>query len=184
MVVEQRLGFVVEGEADKAFVEALVPRLFRDPIRVYAVRLGGRIAIPWIYATALTLLEEKQYPHVVVLLDSDTVVPSRIEEQRQGIRSMLEQHSITSAEVTICFAVPELEVWLLAEYDERPEESKNPRQDLATRLGRQGRVLPEKIGELARALNIKNARERSASFDGFVRAINDVANMLDVAVTP
>ena len=124
---EWKIGFVVEGEVDKAFVEELArrvlsPKLGQDELRVHAVRLGSEIALPWAYSSVLMLLEEKEYQHVLVVMDADTGRRSEAERKRHRIEDMMREHHLTKDEVSVCIAVPEIEAWLLAEYLPEPEK--------------------------------------------------------------
>ncbi|MFT3766617.1 MAG: hypothetical protein QM820_14050 [Minicystis sp.] len=155
----------------------LASRLLGEGFRAYAVRLGGAVALPWAYATVLMLLEEKHYPHVIMLLDADSNLEPQIDRKRHELEAMLEEHRLGSDEVTVCLAVPEIEAWLLAAYVERPEESRDPKGDLAKHLHAR-RVLPQQAAELARTLDIDVARRRAPSFDTFVRSLTQVAERL------
>jgi hypothetical protein len=174
---ERKIGFIVEGDVDKAVVETLARRLLGEAFRAYAVRLGGAIAVRWAYSTVLMLLEEKHYQHVVLVLDADSSIKAELDRKRREIQVMLDQHDLGSEVVSVCLAVPEIEAWLLAAYVDRPEESVDPRGDLATLL-QVRRLLPEKAAEIARELDIKKARSRSPSFDEFARLLEALAERL------
>ena len=180
MAMERRIGFVVEGDLDKAFVEALTPRLLGEAFRAYAVRIGGRMAVRWAYSTVLMLLEEKHYPHVVLLLDADTSLEPQIQRRRREIEEMLKEHHLAGEDVSVCLAVPQIEAWLLAEYEDRPEESKDPKRSLMEHL-QANRLAPTMVNDLARTLDLAKARARSPSFDAFARTLERVAHKLDQA---
>ncbi len=175
-----KIGFVVEGDVDKAIVETLVPRLLGERFRAYAVRLGGSIAVRWAYSTVLTLLQEKHYPHVVLLLDADSSLKPQVDRKRREIEAMFEEHRLGSDDVSVCFAVPEIEAWLLAGYEDRPEESTDPKSKLMEHM-RARRLVPARVIDVARTLDIEKARSRSPSFDEFVRTLERVAHRLDQA---
>jgi hypothetical protein len=180
METARKIGFVVEGDVDKAVVETLAHRLLGDKFRAYAVRLGGSIAVRWAYSTVLTLLEEKRYPHVILVLDAGSTLEPQIERKRREIEAMLEEHRLGSEDVSVCFAVPAIEAWLLAEYEDRPEESQDPRGRLLNHI-QERRLVSARAAELARTLDIAKARARSPSFDELVRTLERVAQMLDRA---
>jgi hypothetical protein len=172
--MEKKIGFVVEGSVDKALVEALAPRIFGAGFEVQAIRIGGAIALRWAYSTVLTLLEEKHCHHVILLLDAGAQEPSQIDRRKQQIVAMLEEHRLGSDDVSVCLAVPEIEAWLLAAYEERREERREPKAALLEHLGAR-RMLPDQAAEIARTLDIEKARTRSPSFDAFVRTLGGVA---------
>src|SRR5262245_20125869 len=100
-----KIGFIVEGDSDKAIVEALGRRLLGKDFELFPVRLGNTIALPWAYATVLTLLEEKHCQHVILVLDADAVLERDVERKRCDIESMLIQHRLEKDEFTVCLAV-------------------------------------------------------------------------------
>jgi hypothetical protein len=180
MKTAKKIGFVVESDVDKAVVEALAPRLLGDSFHAYAVRLGGAIAVRWAYSTVLALLEEKQYPHVVLLLDADSTYKPEIERRGREIQAMLDEHDLDSDAVSVCLAVPEIEAWLLAEYEERPEERQDPKVALLQHIKARRLVAPL-AADLARKLDIARARARSPSFDDFARTLERASRRLDQA---
>jgi hypothetical protein len=175
--MDKTIGFVVEGNIDKMVVEALTPRVTGGAYRAQIVRIGGPIAVRWAYSTVLMLLEEKRCPHVVLLLDSDSAFPSQIERRRREVEAMLEEHRLGSDEVSVCLAVPQIEAWLLAAYEESPEEHENPKLALFKHLDAKART-PEGLAEVARSLDIEVASKRSPSFDQFVRILRRIAERL------
>lgn len=175
--MNKTIGFVVEGSIDKAVVEALTPRVTGGAHQAFAVRIGGRIALRWAYSTVLMLLEEKRCPHVVMLLDADSSIPSQVDRRRREIEAMLEEHHLGRDEVSVCFAVPEIEAWLLAAYEEAPEQNENPKLALARHLHARPRT-PEEVADLAHTLDIELAIKRSPSFEEFVRTLRRIAERL------
>jgi Domain of unknown function (DUF4276) len=180
MVMEKKIGFVVEGDLDKVVVETIAHRLLDETFRAHAVRIGHRIAVRWVYSTVLALLEEKHYHHVILLLDADTSLDTEIERKERDIKAMFEEHHLDSDEVSVCFAVPEIEAWLLAEYEEHPEEIRDPKSRLVNHLGKR-RPVPAVVIDLARTLDIAKARSRSPSFNAFVGTLERVAVSLSQA---
>lgn len=101
----ERIAFVVEGDTDKAVAEALARRVWRIlPERMRTVRLGGRAAVPWLWETVLTLLEEKGYDHVVVLLDADEE-HDHADDALDEIKAALASHHIDEKNVSVFLAV-------------------------------------------------------------------------------
>lgn len=175
--MKQKLGFVVEGDIDKVVVETLGGRLLGDAVRPYAVRLGGSMAVRWAYSTVLALLEEKRYPHVVLVLDADSVRETEVDRKQREIVAMLAEHDIGTDEVSVCLAVPEIEAWLLAEFEARPDENNDPKRALMEHM-QVRRLVAADIFKLARALDITRARARSPSFDEFARTVERVGAKL------
>ncbi len=161
-----KLAFVVEGTTDATVVETLVPRVWSPPPQVHAVRLGGKAAVPWIWSTVAALRDEKHYDHVVVLLDADSTAQDEIEEQHAALWAQLKRHRFTEEEVSVCFAVPELEAWLLADVEQQPE--RDPRTRFEERFGRRSR---RRVEQRASELDIAGARHASSSFDQFVKTL-------------
>jgi hypothetical protein len=169
----ERIAFVVEGDHDKAVVEALAQRIWRvPPERMRTVRLGGRAAIPWLWDTVVTLLEEKGYDHVVVLLDADD--DDEDSEEAAGlvaeIKAELANHHIDEKKVSVLLAVPMLEAWLLADTEEQPEVP-DARKRLRNLLGRWS---PDKLADMVRNLDLDKARRRSPSLHMFLAELESL----------
>lgn len=161
-----RIAFIVEGDRDRLAVEALARRIWRDALHMHTVRLGGKAAVPWLWSAVMTLLDEKHYDHVVVVLDADTTSEETIEYQREALWKQLTEHRVTQDEVTIILAVPELESWLLSDQTEDP--------DLRTRTefeARYGRRDPAVMAEVAERLDFEVGRKRSQSLDRFLSTL-------------
>jgi len=172
-----KIGFLVEGDVDKAVVEALASRILGPSFRPYAVRLGGEVALPWAYATVLSLLEEKHYPHVVLVLDADSTNPNEVERRQQTLQGSLARHHLGANEVTVCLAVPSIEAWLLAGQRADPERVLQPKEELRRLLGK----LPlsvERATDLANALDLAIARQRAPSLDRFGATLERLATAL------
>lgn len=116
----------------------------------------------------------------VFVLDADSTLEPQIERKRREIEAMLEEHRLGSDDVSVCFAVPQIEAWLLAEYEDRPEGSQDPRGQLLQHV-QERRLASARAAELARTLDIAKARGRSPSFDEFARTLESVAQRLDRA---
>lgn len=161
-----RVGFVVEGNRDRFAVEALARRVWHDALHMHTVPLGGRASVPWLWSTVMTLLDEKDYDHVVVVLDADSTSEETIEYQREVLWQQLADHRVTEDEATIILAVPELESWLLSDQIEAPESST--RTDFAARFG--GRD-PALMAQVAERLDLEVGRKRSKSLDRFLSTL-------------
>ncbi len=182
MVPKLKMGFLVEGDIDKPVVETLARRLLRegdlqlheDDVHVHVVRSGGKSTLPWAYSTINFLLQNKKFDHVMVLLDADTRYPPELERQREKVERMFREHGLDDEEVSVCFATPELEAWLLAGQLEKPEETTDAKRDLCRALGIT-RLTPERAAEQARGLDLKEARRKAPSFEQFAQKIEAVA---------
>ena len=171
-----KLAFIVEGDTDRVVVETLARQVWSAPPKIHTVRLGGKAAVPWVWSTVLALLDEKNYDHVVILLDADSTSPDDVEVQRAAIRAQLRQHHFGEEEVSIAFAVPELEAWLIADRAKEPERDSRARFEALF-----GGRTPEIIEQRARALNLDVARERSPSLDEFMRTLDALRHRVDKA---
>lgn len=172
-----KLAFIVEGDLDRVVVETLARQIWSEaPPKIHTVRLGGKAAVPWVWSTVLALLDEKDYDHVVIVLDADSASPDDVEVQRAAVRAQLGQHHLGEEEVSIVFAVPELEAWLIADHDEEPEHNSRARFEALF-----GRRTPSKMESRAQVLDLGVARERSPSLDAFVRTLDALRLRVDKA---
>src|SRR6185503_18711468 len=96
--------------ARKCVVEALARRLLGGDVHVHAVRLGGKDALPWVYASALRLLEGQGDAYVVVVVDADSAISEEVERQKARLEEQLRMHHLAE-DTTVCIAVPTLEAW-------------------------------------------------------------------------
>lgn len=165
-----KLVFFVEGNTEKAFIEALVPRILGPRVGVRVVRIGAKAAFASTFFEAAQFLEAG-YAQVFVLLDADTELPEDIDLQKWQLMEIFRRYGLKE-HVQIYMAVPMLEAWLLAAYREHPEQSTQPKRDLARFAGADA---SSKIGALAAALPIDVARRRSRSFDEFVTGLEAFA---------
>jgi hypothetical protein len=166
-VAPLKLAFFVEGDMDKAFIEALVPRIIGQDAVVRVVRIGGKAAFSSTFYEAAQFVEAG-YASVFLIVDADTALTSEIENQRQRLAEVFRRYGLEDR-VQICMAVPMLESWLLTAYQEDPERSTQPNRDLARFAG------ASDIRTLATELSIDEARRRSRSFDAFVAALEAFA---------
>jgi len=177
-----KIGFVVEGDVDKAVVEEIAQRILSmrlnsTPFKAYAVRLGGRLALRRAYSSVLALLDESEYDHVIVVLDADSARKDDVERITRQYEDMMRTHQLTPNEVSVCLAVPTIEAWLLPDTFIKPEEVNDPKYELLTKLG-----VPRLHGDRAQALasevDIDKLRRRSPSFDKFAKTLEQVADKL------
>jgi hypothetical protein len=162
-----KLAFFVEGDADKDFVETLARRVLGPAAQVRVVRVGGKAAFSSTFSEAAQFLEAG-YASVFLVVDADTEIPSEVDLQKQRLADVFRRYGLDDR-VRIYMAVPMIEAWLLAGHRENPEQSTNPKQDLARITG--GGNARDKIGTLAAQLPIDLARRRSRSFDEFVAGL-------------
>ena len=167
MKTKYKVGFIVEGDRDKLIVETLSHRILPAEFDFHSVRIGGKAGLYTAYTTVLLFLD-RDYQHTIIVFDKneseDWLVPL--------VEETLERYGLVD-EATICPAVPAIEAWLLAEYEENPEQVANPKLALAAHLQLPELTL-EVIANLAKKLDIAKARQRSESFDHFVCALHQV----------
>ena len=174
MPAERKIGLAVEGDIDKAVVEALGRRVLGDAARFHAVRQGGSFPLHHAWMTAQMLLDEKGYDHVIVLINTVSTLRREVDRKRAALEEQLAQHGFTEAEASVCTADPEVEAWLLAHFSERPEDSRDPAGDLARRLGVE-RLTVADATRLAEQIDLATARGRSPSLDAFLRTLEGAA---------
>jgi hypothetical protein len=172
-----KLAFLVEGDADKAFVEALVPRIVGPLAELRTVRIGSKVAFASTYIEAAQFVEA-EYAAVFVLLDADTELPEAIKRQKQQLMEVYRRYGLEDR-VRIHFAVPMLEAWLLAAYRDHPEQSTQPKRELHRFIGSKA---GEGIRALAAELPIDLARKRARSFDEFVADLEAFAPALPARI--
>jgi len=165
-----KLVFFVEGSSDKAFLEALVPRILGPRVAMRVVRVGGKAAFSSTFFESAQFLDAG-YASVFLLLDADTEIPDEIDRQKRQLMEVFRRYALTD-HIHIHMAVPMLEAWLLAAYQAHPEQSTHPERDLARHAGVDA---ANRIGELAAALPIEIARQRSGSLDDFIRGLEAFA---------
>lgn len=168
-VAPVKLAFFVEGDADKAFVEGLVPRVLGPNAQVRVVRVGGKAAFSTTFLEAAQFLQAG-YDSIFLLVDADTEIPDEIEFQKQRLEEVFRRYGIEER-VQIHIAVPMLEAWLLAAFREDPEQSTHPKRDLYKLLGEEH----VDYRALAAKLPIEVARRRSRSFDELVKGLEAFA---------
>jgi hypothetical protein len=139
-------------------------------VGVRVVRVGGKTAFSSTFFEAARFLEAG-YAAVFLVVDADTEIPTEIELQKRQLLDVFHRYGLDDR-VRICMAVPMLESWLLAAYQEHPERSTHPQRDLARFAGADAL---DKIQSLAAALPIDVARRRSRSFDDLVTGLEAFA---------
>jgi hypothetical protein len=165
-----KVVFFVEGNTDKAFLEAFVPRVLGPKAAMRVVRVGGKPAFSSTFFEAARFLDAG-YASAFLLLDADTEIPEEIDRQKRQLFEVFRRYGLTER-VQIHMAVPMLEAWLLAAYRAHPEQSTHPKRDLARYAGPDA---GNRIGELAAALPIDLARRRSKSLDDFITGLEALA---------
>lgn len=165
-----KLAFFVEGDADKDFVETLVPRVLGSGVSVRVVRIGGKAAFSSTFSEAAQFLEAG-YASIFLIVDADTEIPTEIDLQKQRLAEVFRRYGLEHR-VQIYMAVPMLEAWLLAAYQEDPERSTHPKRDLARFAGSDPR---NKIRMLTAQLPLDVARRRAKSFDEFITGLEAFA---------
>ena len=88
-----KLAFFVEGDSDKAFVEALVPRVVGPSARVHVVRVGGKAAFSSTFFEAARFLEAG-YAQIFLVVDADTEIPTEIELQKQRLVDVFRRYGL------------------------------------------------------------------------------------------
>ncbi len=167
-VAPVKLAFFVEGDTAKAFVEGLVPRVLGPSVHLRVVRVGGKAAFSTTFLEAAQFLQAG-YASIFLIVDADTEIPDKIELQKQRLEEVFRRYEMEDR-VQIYMAVPMLEAWLLAAHREAPEQSPDPRRDLARLAGEKADVR-----SLAAKLPIDVARRRSRSFDELVTGLEALA---------
>lgn len=170
-IVPLKLAFLVEGDAEKAFLEALVPRVLGPQVALRVVRIGMKSAFPSTYFDALRLLDAG-YAAVFLLVNANTAVVNKIDRQKRELTEVFRRYRLAQY-VQIHMVVPMLEAWLLAAYQAHPEQSTRPERDLAHHAGPDA---DSKIGELAAVLPLDLARRRSPSLRKFITALEALAS--------
>jgi hypothetical protein len=166
-----KLVFLVEGDAEKTFLETLVPRILGPKVVMRVIRVGPKSAFSSTFFEAAKFLDAG-YASVFVLLDADTLSRSEIEVQKRQLAQIYRRYGLQD-HVQIHFAVPMLETWLLAGNRAHPERSTDPKRDLARLTGTN---TEEAIRKLTTELPIDVARSRSRSFDAFLRDLEAFAS--------
>lgn len=134
------------------------------------VRVGGKSAFSSTFFEAAQFLDAG-YGSVFLLIDADTEIADEIDRQKQQLMDVFRRYGLAE-HVQIHMAVPMLEAWLLAAYRAHPEQSTQPKRDLARYAGPDA---SNRIGELAASLPIEIARRRSKSLDEFVTGLEMLA---------
>ena len=172
--VRRKIGFLVEGETDRLIVETIARKILPDSDWVRVIRSGGGATLPWARDLVSLLLEEKDYLHVVVLVDADSINDRDIKSRRERVESMIDLDSF-KGHASVCFAVPEIEAWLLAKYEPKPESYQHPKEYLTRLLREQKNLsLRDRLQEEIETLDLRLARRRSPSLNDFLQVIERV----------
>lgn len=176
---EIRLGFIIEGDNDREIIEPLVKKLLEEKSTLTFVRMGGIGAFHWAFSPVVELLTDKHCHHVVVLADADSNKKSAIKTRKELIERPLREHKLNESVVSVCLAVPVAEAWILARYEEEPEQFLDAKERLA-KLLRQNRrnFTAVELRREAESLNLDEARLRSPSLDTFLKAVEKASSTL------
>lgn len=167
-----KIAVLVEGDSDQRIVEALLQRVLDVDAKTSVIRFGGQAAVPWLHSTSMQLLREEHCSHVYILVDADTVEPEKIRKRKTTIEAPLRRHNLNDEEVSVHFAIPAIESWLLASYEPKPETVKNPKKRLVEIFREQHKAItPDTLAEETKALDISKARHRAPSLNAFLTAI-------------
>jgi hypothetical protein len=104
-----KIGFIVEGDGDRAAVESVARKLLPG-VRIHTVRLGGKAALPTAYTSVIELLR-KGYDHVFIVFDADTTDGKVAAAQRRTVEASLREHKLDER-TTVVAATPTVEEWL------------------------------------------------------------------------
>lgn len=165
-----KLVFFVEDDAEKAFLEALVPRVLGSKVAMRVVRVGMKYGFSSTYFETFRFLEAG-YTAAFLLVNANTDITDEIDRQKQQLVDVFRRYGLAEY-VHVHMVVPMLEAWLLAAHRARPEQSTHPRRDLSRHAGPDAEG---KIRELATALPIDLARRRSRSLNEFITALEALA---------
>src|SRR5688572_8933187 len=91
--IGMKIGFIVEGDTDKAIVETLARRILPRGTRLHTVRLGSKIALPTAYTSVIEFLR-KDYDHVWIIFDADTTEESLISAERAEVEASLRKYGL------------------------------------------------------------------------------------------
>lgn len=165
-----RLAFLVEDDADKTFVETLVPRLFPDPpadasdLFLHVVVLGRRDALDRARDEAVRL-SDAGYDGIFAIADANTTSINVIWDQQADLQRRVTD-GLPRAHAFV--AVSAMECWLLSDYLVNPERAANPLRALV-------RHAPDRsVTDLAASLRIEQARQRSPSLDALLARVESV----------
>lgn len=167
-----KLGFIVEGTADKQIVEALARRLLPVGVKFHTVRLGGIVAIPTAYTTVL-LMRSKGYDHVTLVFDADSSIPASVATKKRYVEAPLAEHHVSDV-TTVCPAVPQIEGWILAGLADEQYPVLDPKSSIQ-RLSQGQPPGAEAIGGLLERMDLDLAAQREPSFAEFASHLRSLA---------
>ena len=104
-----KIGFLVEGNGDKAAVEAVARRLLPRGVRFHTIRLGGKPALGTAYTSVFDLLG-MGYDHVVILINALSSDERTAGDDRIRVESGLAEHRLQE-HATVIVAVPDTAAW-------------------------------------------------------------------------
>lgn len=158
-----KIGFIVEGNTDRQIVEAMARQVLGERFLISTVRLGGLAALPWAYTTVFKFIE-KGYSKIILVLDANSVDPEEIAEKKHRVEQSFREHALEER-IEVCFATPVIESWLLAKFQENPEDESDPKTAL------QRREVTLDFRGLIEQLDLVEARRRSPSLDEFLKVL-------------
>jgi|SRR5579864_2676566 len=167
-----KVAFLVKGDADKEIIEPLVCRLLPANFKIRFVRMGGKVGLLSAYATVDRLLQ-KGYRNIFILFNSDSTDPINIKRRRTKIERMLEEHRVNQF-VIVCPVVPGPEAWLLANSHDRPEELPDIKEaclELAKNRDPAGAAR-----RIAARADLDLLKARSPSFAAFAKELSSIAS--------
>lgn len=168
-----KLGFIVEGDAAKAVLEELIPRLLPAgrAVEYGFVRLGGRAGLSTAYTSAIVLLS-KNSDHVFIVFDAGSTLPAVVAEQKERVFAGVREYRL-EADVTVCPAIPTIESWLLAGLRDQDPFAPDPTKRLGSMLGHPFDPAVDGPGLVAQ-LDLELASRRNESFAQFAEALASV----------
>ncbi|MDM8549973.1 hypothetical protein QUF72_07855 [Desulfobacterales bacterium HSG2] len=163
-----KLGFIVEGDTDKVIIETLARRLLPSDTQFHTVRTGSKSEL--FHSAHITVFKflDKAYNHVIALFDTDSTDQDSIGERVLNCEEQFRRYDLLK-QVTVCPVIPEIEVWLLANYFE-PFEIYRPKVMLAETI--QEKQLD--IEKLVQTADINLMKKRNASFASFVEMLQNL----------
>lgn len=174
-----RLGFIVEGDNDREIVEPLIKKLLGEECTLSFVRMGGVGAFYWAFSPVVELLTDKHCDYVVVLADADSNKKSAVKNRKEMIERPLREHHLNESAVSVCLAVPVAEAWILARYEENPEQFLDAKERLSKLLRDNRRnFTAAELRREAESLNLAVARQRSPSLDSFLKIVEKASSSL------
>lgn len=173
-----KLGLIVEGTTDEVIISTLLHKMFAK-VKFTIIAVHGASRLHAAFVTVYKFLRGS-YPHIFVLFDTDTTDLLEIEDQMELFGRQFRTHRLEDY-VTLVPVVPQIEAWLLAEFEEMPELVADPKAALKQHL----QCEPLSVAclqQLAETIDPETIAERSPSFARFVQQVEQVLLNLDELV--